>query len=446
MRNAVTNGLTGIGKNLLTLVLLIALMFMQDVKLASIVILVFPFAAVFVAWVGRRLRKISKNTQHETGSLMGILTQIFQGIRQVKAYNMEDFERQQAGTAINKVRDLVIKGVRVGTLSTPFNEMLVGIAVAGVIIYGGKQVVSGGLTVGQLTSFIAAFSLAYEPMKRLAKLNNTFQMGLGASERVFEMLDTVPQISEDQNAKELNVKKPKIVFKDVYFRYDDSEETILNGISFEMPAGSVTALVGPSGSGKTTILNLIPRFYDVDEGAVTISGKNVKDLTLRSLRDHIALVSQDIMIFRATARDNIAYGRKDAHEEDIIKAAKAAAAHDFIMDLPQGYDTELGEHGVKLSGGQKQRIAIARAVLRNAPILLLDEATSSLDTESEKIIQEALQKLQRGRTTLIIAHRLSTIQNADQIITLEKGHIVETGTHKDLLQEEGLYARMHNIQ
>lgn len=443
MRNAVTNGVTGFGKSLLTLVMLVGLMFVQDARLASIVVLVFPFAALFVAWVGRRIRKISKNTQAQVGSLTSALTQIFQGIRQVKAYNMEDFEREQAGKSIVRVRSLVIKAVRVGNLSTPFNELLVGIAIGGVIIYGGNKVLSGVLTVGELTSFIAAFALAYEPMKRLAKLNNTLQMGLGAAERVFEMLDLQPTIFDKDGAIELDVKKPSITFDHVSFSYGEGQESALRDVSFTIPAGKVTALVGPSGSGKTTAMNLIPRFYDVGAGAVLIAGKDVRDLTLKSLRRHISLVSQDITIFNATARENIVYGRPGASEEEIINAAKAAAAHDFIMELPEGYDTQLGEQGVKLSGGQRQRIAIARAMLHDAPVLLLDEATSALDTESEKAIQAALEKLQKGRTTLVIAHRLSTIQSADQIIAFDQGRIAESGKHQELLAREGLYARMH---
>ena len=261
---------------------------------------------------------------------------------------------------------------------------------------------------------------------------------------VFEMLDREPTIFDKDDAVELDVKKPSIVFEHVSFSYGDDKESALRDVSFTIPAGKVTALVGPSGSGKTTAMNLIPRFYDVKEGSVKIAGHDVRDLTMKSLRRHISLVSQDITIFNATARDNIAYGRPGASEDDIIKAAKAAAAHDFISELPEGYDTKLGEQGVKLSGGQRQRVAIARAVLHDAPVLLLDEATSALDTESEKAIQAALEKLQKGRTTLVIAHRLSTIQNADQIIALDQGRIAESGKHDDLLASEGLYARMHS--
>ncbi|GJL84681.1 MAG: ABC transporter permease [Micavibrio sp.] len=444
MRAAVTDTLTGLGKSLLTLIFLIGLMIYTDWKLTLLSFAIFPFVGGMIAYIGRQLRKISNRTQDELAGLSDILSQIFQGIRQVQAYGMEDYESKRAGNVINNVRDLNIKTVRVRNLSTPVNEIIVGIAFGAVIAYGGHQINSGVLSAGELGSFIAAFALAYEPMKKLAKLNNSLQVGLGATERVFEMLDRPSGVKQKENAKGLDVRKPEIAFNDVEFQYEETDVKALNKISFQAKPGKVTALVGPSGGGKSTIINLIPRFYDVISGAITIDGQNVQDLTLESLRQHIALVSQDITIFDNTVAANIAYGRDGASQEEIEKAAKAAAAHEFIQDFSEGYETLVGENGVKLSGGQRQRIAIARAILRDAPILLLDEATSALDNESEKAVQQALEELEKGRTTLVIAHRLSTVQSADQIIVLDQGEIVETGTHESLLVAGGLFAKMHS--
>jgi len=418
-------------------------MFYKDWQLSIAAFIIFPFAAMFVVHIGRRLRKVSRSIQGEMASLTDILSQIFQGVRQVQAYGMEKHEEKRAGSVIDKVKNFNIKSVKISNLSTPVNDTLIGIVMMGIIVYGGYKSTAGEMTAGQLMSFLAAFTLAYEPMKKLAKLNGTLQTGLGAAERVFAMIDRKPSIRQKRGAKALKTKSPSITFDNVNFRYDGEDDKALGGVSFEAKSGSITALVGPSGSGKTTIINLIPRFYDPLEGAVSINGKDLRDLSLKSLREHIALVSQDITIFDESVRDNIAYGLKGASDKDVIKAAKAAAAHEFIEGLSEGYDTVLGEDGVKLSGGQRQRISIARAILRNAPILLLDEATSALDNESEALIQRALQGLQKGRTTIVIAHRLSTVQNANQIIVLDEGKIAEKGTHKTLLKKAGLYAKMH---
>ena len=325
------------------------------------------------------------------------------------------------------MRALNIKSTRTGNLSTPVNDVLVGIILFGVISYGGFQVVAGQASAGDIMSFIAAFLMAYEPMKKLAKLNNNLNIGLGAADRVFGVLDTKIGIEKQKRLPALKTKKSMdIEFQDAFFEYDQ-DVPILDHISFTAGAGEVTALVGPSGGGKTTILNLIPRFFDVKSGQVLINGQNISKISLKSLRESIAWVSQDITIFDDTVMANIGYGRDGASDKEIIKAAKSAFAHDFIMDLPDGYQTKLGENGTSLSGGQKQRIALARAFLKNAPILLLDEATSALDNESERFIQQSLEKLQKGRTTLVIAHRLSTIEKADQIIVLNKGKIAEKG-------------------
>lgn len=445
VRTAVTDSLTGIGKSTLTLLFLIGVMMYQDWQLTLASFIILPFAAGFVAYLGRRLRKISKNIQAEIGDLTAVLSQIFQGIRQVKAFNMEGYESARAGQAIETVKRLNIKSVRVGSLSTPVNEIMVGALLFGIIAYGGYKAAAGEMTAGELGAFLTAFTMAYEPMKKLARLNNNLQMGLGGAERIFAMMDTQSAIMERDAPKTLESKKPKITFKDVSFSYPGEEEEALSKTSFELKAGKVTALVGPSGSGKSTIMNLIPRFYDPSEGQILIGKDDIKDLSFQSLRSHIALVSQDITIFDDSVMDNIRYGRAGASDEDVRDAARLAFAHDFIEHLSDGYDTVLGEDGVKLSGGQRQRIAIARAILRNAPILLLDEATSALDNESEAAIQHALEKLQKGRTTLVIAHRLSTVQNADQILVLDQGQIIESGQHDDLIAQNGLYAKMYNI-
>lgn len=443
MRITVSELAINLGKSFLSLVFLIGVMFYQDWRLALAAFIFFPVCAVFVAWIGRRLRKMSGRIQDHMASLSAILSQMFQGIRLVKAYGMEEAEKTQTARAVALVRDNVVKSVRIGNLSTPVIDTLVGIVVFGVIVYGGYQVASGLTTPGKLISFITAFSLAYEPLKKLAKLNNNLQTGFGAADRVFALLDMRSDVVERPDAIHLQTTQPDIRFDNVSFRYEDEGRSALENVSFLIPSGKVTALVGRSGSGKTTIMNLIPRFFDAGAGAVLIDGHDVRDVTMDSLRANMALVSQDITIFNDTVWANIGYGKKGAYQDEIIKAAIAAEADAFIRQLPNGYDTILGEDGTKLSGGQKQRIAIARAILRDAPILLLDEATSALDNEAERAIQDTLAKLQEGRTTLVIAHRLSTVRNADQIVVMEDGHVVEIGRHDDLLARGGVYARIH---
>lgn len=443
MRIAVADIFTNAGKGILTLIFLTLVMFSQNWQLSIAAFTIFPLLAWFVSYLGKRLRTISRSLQHGMADLSDRLSQIFHGIRQVQAYGMEEYERANAGKAIDRVKKLNIKAVQIGNLSTPVNEVLVGIIFFAIITYGGYEIKDSAMTSGQLISFLGAFIMAYEPMKKLAKLNNILQTGLGAAERVFDMLETKATITNPPNGTQWKTKTPNIIFKDVSFSYQDTDEVALKNIAFTAKHGTVTALVGPSGGGKSTILNLIPRFYDPDAGAIKIANQDIKECDLSFLRSQIALVSQDITIFDDTVRANIAYGKIDASEEDIINAAKDAAAHDFIQSLPDGYDTQLGEDGTKLSGGQRQRIAIARAILRDAPILLLDEATSALDNESEKLIQQALQKLEKGRTTLVIAHRLSTVKTADQILVLNNGEIIENGTHEKLFEENGLYAKMY---
>lgn len=445
MRQAVAECFTGMGKSIFTLIFLTGVMFYQDWKLALAAFFVFPFSAYLVARVGKRLRKVSNSTQENMAEFSSLLSQSFLGIRQVKAYGMEDYERGRADGFVKSLYKLVHKAVKVSALTTPMTETLTGFAMVTVVVYGGYQVISGESTTGSLFSFITAFMLAYEPMKRLAKLNNTLQVGLAAADRVFKMMDRQSAIQDKTDARELKVSQAQIDFDNVSFSYSDGTQA-LNGINLSVEPGKTVALVGASGAGKSTMLNLIPRFYDVTHGAVKIDGQDIRDVTKASLRAHMALVSQEVSIFNDTIYANIAYGLWDAPKEAIIEAAKKAAAHTFIESFPMGYDTVVGEQGVKLSGGQRQRIAIARAMLRNAPILLLDEATSALDNESERAVQQALGVLQKGKTTLVIAHRLSTIVNADLICVFDKGQIVEKGTHDELLKMGGIYAGLYGMQ
>ncbi|MCG8511670.1 MAG: lipid A export permease/ATP-binding protein MsbA [Rhodospirillales bacterium] len=445
MRMAVSNVLTGIGKDSLSLIGLVGSMFLQNWQLALIALFIFPIAIRPIARLGKRMRKVTANTQKEMGLLTAILEQTFQGIRVVKAYGMAEYEKGRVATIVDTVRRLSRKAESTRARSHPIMETLGGVAVAIVIIYGGNQVIEGQTDAGSFFSFITALLLAYEPMKRLANLNMSLQQGLAGAQRLFEVLDTEPAILDKPNAKPLAISGGTIELKQVEFAYGPGAPAV-NGVFMEVAAGKTVALVGPSGAGKSTILNLIPRFYDVDAGSVTIDGMDVRDVTMSSLHAGIALVSQEVMLFDDTVRANIAYGRAGAGEDGIVEAAKFAAAHEFIESLPEGYDTVVGEQGVKLSGGQRQRLAIARAMLKNAPILLLDEATSALDTESERQVQAALKNLMSGRTTLVIAHRLSTVVDADLIYVIDNGRIIEAGSHGDLLERDGAYAKLYWLQ
>jgi subfamily B ATP-binding cassette protein MsbA len=445
LRSATTDVLAGIGKEAVTALFLVVLMFYQDWRLAILAFIVFPTALMPVARIGRRMRRVSANTQAEVGQFTTLLSQTFQGARHVKAYGMEDYETARARAIIERLFSLVRRATRTRAIGSPMMETLGGLAAALVILYGGHQVISGVRTPGSFFSFMGALLLAYQPLKSLAGLNTTLQEGLAAADRIFALIDTEPDIREAPGAGPLVVARGEIEFTDVHFGYANGAMA-LDGLSLKVPAGKTVALVGPSGAGKSTILNLIPRFYDVASGAVRIDGADVRDVTLPSLRGAIALVSQEVTLFDDTVRANIAYGRFTASEDEIVAAAKAAAADDFIRGLPQGYDTMVGEHGVKLSGGQRQRLAIARAMLKNAPILLLDEATSALDTESERLVQSALKSLMHGRTTLVIAHRLSTVVDADLICVVDGGRIIEWGTHAELQRRDGAYARLYKLQ
>jgi ATP-binding cassette, subfamily B, bacterial MsbA len=445
LRNAAANVLTGIGRDAVTVVFLVGVMFYQDWALALIAFVAFPLAIRPIVSIGKRMRRVSVNTQVEMGQLTTLLSQTFQGARHVKSYGMEDYEKGRAAGLFERVFRLADRANRTRARAGPMMEALGGAAIALVIFYGGHQVIDGARTPGAFFSFITALLLAYQPVKSLATLNASLQEGLAAAQRVFDVLDIEPTIRDRPGAQPLQIAGGEVRFEAVRFGYQPGT-VALDGVSLTVPAGSTVALVGPSGAGKSTLLNLIPRFYDADNGTIAIDGQPVGSVTIASLRGAVALVSQEVSLFDDTVRANIAYGRFGAPQADIEMAAAAAGADGFIRELPHGYDTVVGEHGIRLSGGQRQRLAIARAMLKDAPILLLDEATSALDSESERHVQAALRALMRGRTTVVIAHRLSTIIGADLICVLDRGHIVETGRHAQLLARNGLYARLYETQ
>jgi subfamily B ATP-binding cassette protein MsbA len=445
LREAVTRAVAGIAKDFVTLSFLLALMFYQNWKLALAAVVVIPPAAVAMRNLGKRMRKASTATQEETGNLSELLTETFSEVRVVKAYGMEGHATGRASAAVERRLKHLLKLVRTRAAATPITEMLGGVAVAIVIFYGGFQVIDGTTTPGTFFSFIAALVMAYQPLKSLANLNTALQEGLAAAQRIFAMLDVEPEIADRPDTPALEVGGGAIEFDRVSFAYRGGAPA-LRDVSLTVPAGHTVARVGPSGAGKSTLLNLIPRFFDISAGRVAIDGSDVREVTLASLRGAIALVSQETGLFNDTVRANIAYGRPGASDDDIAAVARAAAAHDFIVELEDGYETMIGENGVRLSGGQRQRLAIARAMLKDAPILLLDEATSALDAEAERQVQEALKRLMKGRTTLVIAHRLSTVLSADRIHVMEQGTIVEAGSHAELIAKRGVYARHHALQ
>lgn len=445
LRATITQTISGILRDVTSVIGLIAVMIVQEPSLAFISLVLLPVAAIPILRYGRRMRKYSTGTQVEVGHFSAVLKEALSYNRQVKIYGMEDYENKRAKDAIDKVFYYVVRSVRVRAIASPMMELLGGVSIALIVAYGGHRVMSGEITPGAFFSFLTALMMLYRPVKGIANINNTLQDGLAAAERTFRLLDEHSKIKDAPNAVELNVTKGDITFDNINLTYEDGKHAIKN-LSLHIPAGKTVALVGASGAGKSSILNMIPRFFDPTSGSISIDGTPITQVTLKSLRKNIALVTQDIAIFDDSVHNNIAYGAENATREQVIEAAKMAAAHEFIQTLDDGYDTVLGEEGFKLSGGQKQRIAIARAIIKNAPILLLDEATSSLDSESEQNVQEALSSLSHGRTTLMVAHRLSTIQDADHIYVMKDGEVAESGTHAELMAKNGIYTDLQNRQ
>ncbi|HEU18777.1 MAG TPA: lipid A export permease/ATP-binding protein MsbA [Deltaproteobacteria bacterium] len=444
IQSAVSEAIVSLFKDSFTLIGLVFVIFYRDWKLAIIAALVFPLTVYPITKFGRKMRKIATKTQVRMGSLSSLLQETITGTRIVKAFGMEDYEGKRFSKENESLFRLYMKSVSIKALSSPIMEFLGGLGIAAIVFYGGYQVINGTSTPGTFFSFLTALIMLYEPVKRLTNVNNTIQQGIAAAERVFDIIDRVPEIRNSENARELPRIRDKIEIRNVSFRYDN--DFVLKDINLQIKSNEVIAFVGMSGGGKTTLVNLIPRFYDVTQGHIFIDDHDIKDVTIESLRAQIAIVTQQTILFNDTIKNNIAYGDIRKTEEDIIRAAKSANAHRFIMNLPKGYDSVIGEQGTRLSGGERQRISIARALLKDAPILILDEATSSLDTESEKEVQEALENLMMGRTTLVIAHRLSTIANADRIVVLVNGEIVEEGTHDSLLKRQGEYFKLYNMQ
>ena len=445
LRAAVSTVLVGIAKDTLTLIFLVFLLFYHDWLLALIALVLFPTAVYPIVKIGQRIRKVSDNTQVQMGELTTILDETFRGARHVRAYNMENYEINRAEKIIEIIFQLVQKSARVRSMTHPIMETLGGIAIAIIVFYGGSQVLQGATTPGTFASFITALLMAYPAGKNLANLNANLQEGLAAAHRIFTLTDLEPKIQDKKHAVLLENVQGEVYLDHVSFSYEKNKLAI-EDININISAGSKIALVGSSGAGKSTILNLIPRFYDCNEGRVLIDGVDIRDVTLASLRKNISLVTQDITLFDDTVQANIAYGKPQAKEKEILEAAQAAFADNFIKNLSSGYNTHVGGRGLKLSGGERQRIAIARAMLKDAPILLLDEATSALDTETEHQVQSALDTLTKNRTTIIIAHRLSTVMTADKIFVLSDGKVVETGTHTELLAQKGVYARLYAVQ
>ncbi len=437
--------ITAFGRDLLTLVGLVIVMVIQDPLLSLVGLIVVPLAMYFLRQLIKRARNVAYSQFVGGARIVETLQEALQGIRTVKAFTLEDAMRARAAADIDVVEQASNKMARVANRSSPLMETLGGIAIAITMLYAGYRIVHGAAAPGEFFSFITAFLLAYEPGKRLARLNIDLNSALIGVRVLFDVIDSPPSEPAERGRPPLTLTTARVEFRDVRFAYRPGEP-VFRGLSFVAEPGRVTALVGPSGGGKSTVLNLILRLYEADGGAVLVDGQDIATVSRDSLRRQMAYVGQDVFMFRGSVRDNIAFGRPDAHEAAIVTAAKAAFAHDFIMAFPNGYDTPVGEHGTALSGGQRQRIAIARALIKDAPIILLDEATAALDSESERQVQDAIARLCEGRTTIVIAHRLSTIMHADRIHVIEAGALVESGRHDELLRKGGRYASFYRLQ
>jgi subfamily B ATP-binding cassette protein MsbA len=430
-----------------SVVFLLCVVIQKDWRLALVSVTLLPFVLVPTVRIGRRIRRTTRRAQDETADLNQILQETISGHQVVKSFGAEDVESNRFSLAANRLKSSNLRYVAQQALSSPLIECFGALTVVGLLTYARLQIKSGALTAGEFTSFVIALFLLYEPVKRLTGIHNIFQQALGASQKVFEYLDRAHQIVEKPGAPKLQKFQHSILLDNVAFRYSNTPNGFaLSGIQLEVRAGEVVALVGPSGAGKTTLANLVPRFYDATGGAVRVDGKDVRDLDLASLRSLIGIVAQETFLFNDTVANNIRYGRPKAKDDEVRQAAQNALAEEFIDRMTEGYGTIIGERGAKLSGGQRQRLAIARALLKNAPILILDEATSHLDSESEILVQQALQTLMSNRTVIVIAHRLSTIRRADKIVVVDRGRISEIGTHQELINHGGIYQRLHGLQ
>ncbi len=445
VQGAVSHVLVGVLKDLCTATVLIGVIFYMNWKLALITFAFLPIMIVPIVIFGRKHRRNSVLIQETTAHVSNLLFETVTGTRIVKAFCMEKYEGRRFADMVGRLFATIVRDERIHCLAHPVMEALGGIGFGLIVWYGGSEVLNGTATPGTFFSFLVAMGMTYEPIKGFSGVNNTLQQGIAASVRVFGVLDTRAEVADKADAAVLAPIREKIEFRDVSFRYDQENE-VLKKINLTVTAGEILAIVGPSGSGKTTLVNLIPRFSDVSGGAIIIDGHDIRDVTLHSLRGQIGMVTQQTILFNDTVRNNIAYGLDDCPQEMVVAAARAAHALDFIEQLPQGFDTVIGESGARLSGGERQRISIARALLKDAPILVLDEATSSLDAESEHEVQKALENLMKDRTTFVIAHRLSTIRNADRIIVVQGGEIVEQGTHESLLPKDGVYCSLYRMQ
>jgi subfamily B ATP-binding cassette protein MsbA len=445
LRNAISTTISGFGKDILTFVFLVGLMVYRDAVLAVFACVIFPIALIPIILLGRRMKKIVNHTQNDLGSFSGHLSQIFQGIRVIKAYCAEELEVSRIQGKMNGLMRLIVKSIKIKAVLHPISECITGIAIICVLIYGGTQVMNGDRTIGDLISFLGALLISYEPIRRLIQLSANLNEGLAAAERIFCLIKLKPQIQNSHNALRLADPINTIEFRDVTFQYN-SDKQVLQHISFTINKGQTVAFVGKSGSGKSTILNLIPRFYDTTDGSILFNGTNIKEIDLFNLREQISIVTQENILFDASFYDNIAYGRQSATEDEVIVAATAALAIEFIEETEDGFDALIGENGVRISGGQRQRIAIARAMLKNAPILLLDEATSALDADAEQSVQQALEELMKNRTTIIVTHRLSSLKKVDIIYVLDDGAIKECGHHEDLIEQDGIYKTLWEVR